>query len=280
MNMSELLLCVWDVCEVVRVDSMSQVFIGVGPKGHSVTEGQLSTMVSRIAGGATLDWRGGYAIASVATQADADALIGELNGKTVNEVRLVARMDRGSSNGAGYRSNVIQGTRGPVQLYVGLGPNGRSVTQDALQHAVKSIVRGRVDAVMHQHFAIVTVADEAAAQATVDGLQNTYIGDVRLSLRRDRQQAQQQRPGVAPRQFNGAPNDKRVYVGLGPNATQVGVDALRQVCEELAPVLSIRMARACAFVDVTEAEHSQALIDGLNGTTLHGCRLVVRLCRD
>jgi hypothetical protein len=156
-----------------------------------------------------------------------------------------------------------------VQLFIGLGPNGRDVDEAALRQAVSQVAEPR-SVVMRPSFAIVTV-DTASAQRVMDALHNTYLGNVRLSVRADRSSAPP---------HTGAVNSKRLYIGLGPNGSRVSLDELRTACEAFASVLSMESARFCAFVNVTEDADAQAIIDGLNGKTMSGCRLVVRYFHD
>jgi hypothetical protein len=267
---------------------MTQVYIGLGPRGHSVAMDDVVALVGNIDGGAALqDSRGHFATFAASSPHAAEAIIQALNGHTIGDVRLVVRLDRGyaSDRGGAPRSHQQQQgghrqqgyqTATTGDLFVGLGPNGREVTAAALSQAVAQIAKPlSVD--MHPSFAIVSV-HPSQAQAVIDGLQGQYIGNVRLSLRPDRRRsAPQDRP---QQQHDGPVNSKRLYIGLGPNGSRVPLEALRAACEAIAPVTNIEAARFCAFVDVARDADGQAIIDGLTGQTLHGCRLVVRHFRD
>jgi hypothetical protein len=271
---------------------MTQVYIGLGPRGHSVSADDLGALVANVDGGAALqDSRGTFATFAASSPQAAEAIIQALNGHTMGDVRLVARLDRGFSSergaqrggGGGYNSTHERGSRQAYQspattgdIFVGLGPNGRDVSAGALTQAVAQIAKP-LTVNMHPSFAIVTV-DPSQAQAVIDGLQGQYIGSVRLSLRPDRRRPGQEQPHQ--QRHEGPVNGKRLYIGLGPNGSRVPLDALRAACEAIAPVANIEAARFCAFVDVTREADGQAIIDGLTGTTLHGCRLVVRHFRD
>lgn len=266
---------------------MTQVYIGLGPRGHSVAMDDVVALVANVDSGAALqDSRGHFATFAASSPQAAEAIIQTLNGHTIGDVRLVVRLDRGyaSDRGSaprgqqqhqgGHRQGYQTATTG--DLFVGLGPNGREVSAAALSQAVAQIAKPlSVD--MHPSFAIVSV-HPTQAQAVIDGLQGQYIGNVRLSLRPDRRRS----PGAPQQQqhHDGPVNSKRLYVGLGPNGSRVPLEALRAACEAIAPITNIEAARFCAFVDVARDADGQAIIDGLTGQTLHGCRLVVRHFRD
>ena len=280
---------------------MTQVFIGLGPNGHSVAAADIAAMVAKHDRGAELAFsRGTFATFAASSPRGADAIIQGLNGQRIGDVRLVARLDRGTEErsqrrpdaSGGYQSQRQGGfqQRRPQQqqqhsgecngaLFVGLGPNGRDVTAEALTELVSQFA-APLSVNMRPSFAIVTV-DPSQAQAVIDGLQGQYIGNARLSARPDRQSGEQQPQVRGGRQQNDGPvNSKRLYVGLGPNASRVPLEALRAACEAIAPITNIELERFCAFVDVARDADGQAIIDGLTGQTLHGCRLVVRHFRD
>ncbi len=284
---------------------MTQVYVGLGPRGHSVAMDDVGALVANVDGGAALqDSRGHFATFAASSPHAAEAIIQALNGHTIGDVRLVVRLDRGyaaergaprnhqqggyaAERGAprnyqqggsgGHRQGGYQSSPATGDLFVGLGPNGREVSSAALSQAVSQIAKP-IAVNMHPSFAIVTV-DPSQAQAVIDGLQGQYIGNVRLSLRPDRRRSDAQHQ-PQHQQHDGPVNGKRLYIGLGPNGSRVPLEALRVACEAIAPISNIEAARFCAFVDVAREADGQAIIDGLSGQTLHGCRLVVRHFRD
>jgi hypothetical protein len=286
---------------------MTQVFIGLGPNGHSVAAEDIAAMVAKHDRGAALAFsRGTFATFAASSPRGAEAIIQGINGQRIGDVRLVARLDRGSEERSQRRPDAAGsyqtqrqggyqqrhqhqqgGEASSGSLFVGLGPNAGEVTAEALTALVSQFATP-LSVSMRPSFAIVAV-DPAQAQAVIDGLSGQYIGNARLSARPDRQsgeqQQQQQQRGARqqerPQQHHDGPvNSKRLYVGLGPNGSRVAPEALRAACEAIAPVTNVEVERFCAFVDVARDADGQAIIDGLTGQTLHGCRLVVRHCRD
>ncbi len=254
---------------------MAHVFIGLGPQGHTIAKGDVAALVGEVDGGATMcDWRGHFATFALSSPQAVNAVVEALNGHMIGDVRLVVRADRRQApnpysqhKAAGsHREQHSHPTAGSgAQLFVGLGPNGSSVSAAALTQVVSQVTKP-LSVIMHPRFAVVTV-DPSCAQAVIDHAQGQFIGNVKLSIRADRSSATR---------HQGPINNKRLYIGLGPNGFRVPMEALRAACEDVAPLVNFEAARFCAFADVAREEDGRAMIDALNGTTFHGCRLVVR----
>jgi hypothetical protein len=107
------------------------LYVGLGPNGHDVTQDALVRHLAAFGAVTSVAMRGSFAIVEAASVADAVRLCRDASGTMLQGCQLSVREDRGSSRG-----DVAQ-SRGPAEptgtsLFVGLGPNGHDVTQDAL----------------------------------------------------------------------------------------------------------------------------------------------------
>ncbi|KAF5225967.1 hypothetical protein ECC02_000896 [Trypanosoma cruzi] len=71
-----------------------------------------------------------------------------------------------------------------------------------------------------------------------------------------------------------------VFIGLGPAASSISDDALRQRLEEVAPVLGVRIRGRCAFADVPDTETAERLVAELDGKLIGDARMAVQISRN
>ncbi|RNE99709.1 putative splicing factor TSR1 [Trypanosoma rangeli] len=71
-----------------------------------------------------------------------------------------------------------------------------------------------------------------------------------------------------------------VFIGLGPAASTISDEALRERLEEVAPVLGVRIRGRCAFADVPDPEAAARLVSELNGKLIGEARMAVQLSRS
>ncbi|RNF23002.1 putative splicing factor TSR1 [Trypanosoma conorhini] len=77
-----------------------------------------------------------------------------------------------------------------------------------------------------------------------------------------------------------APATTSVFIGLGPAASTISDEALRERLEEVAPVLGVRIRGRCAFADVPDPEAAARLVSELDGKLIGEARMAVQLSRS
>jgi RNA recognition motif-containing protein len=157
-------------------------------------------------------------------------------------------------------------------MFVGLGPNGRNITEDQLKDflgkyvAISSVrVRGTC--------AFADVETDEDAQKLIAEANDQYLGEARLSI-------QVSRPKGAPAPRGASSGPVALFIGLGPQGGSVSEDELRQKLEEAAPIIAIRRRGECAFVDVASSSDAERMISTLRGAMVGPCRLSVQYSKD
>lgn len=156
-------------------------------------------------------------------------------------------------------------------IFIGLGPNGSDITETQLreyleQHVPIQSIRCRGTC------AFADVETDADAQKLIDAANDQYLGAARLSV-------QVSRPRGAP-VGHARSGPVSLFIGLGPQGTNVTDDELRAKLEEAAPVAAIRRRNECAFVDVANGADAERMISQLRGAMLGPCRLSVQYSKD
>ncbi|KEG06518.1 splicing factor TSR1, partial [Trypanosoma grayi] len=75
-------------------------------------------------------------------------------------------------------------------------------------------------------------------------------------------------------------NTTSVFIGLGPAASTISEDMLRERLEEVTEVLGVRIRGRCAFADVTDAEAADKLVAELDGKMIGEARMAVQISRS
>lgn len=192
---------------------MAQLFVGLGPKGSTVSEQQLSELLGQFAPVVSVVCRGSYAFVDVKTVADAQQLISSANGQYIGDVRLFVRESRpqgavqperhGNSVRGEHRGVPAVRHGGPVTLVIGLGPQGGSVSEDALRARlgevapVLAIRRGRDER------AFADVASASDADRVISQLHGATLGACRLSVQVDVKRARESGAGFDDRRRGG-----------------------------------------------------------------------------
>jgi hypothetical protein len=159
------------------------LFVGLGPNGHEVTQDALVRHLAAFGAVVSVTMRGSFAIVEAASVADAVRLCRDARGTMLLSCQLSVREDRGSSRG-----DVAQ-SRGPTvptgtSLFVGLGPRGHDVTQEALAKHLAAF--GAIASVsMRGSFAIVEAASVADAAGVCREASGTELQGCRISVRED-----------------------------------------------------------------------------------------------
>eukprot|EP00331_Platyophrya_macrostoma_P000639 CAMPEP_0176406104 /NCGR_PEP_ID=MMETSP0127-20121128/692_1 /TAXON_ID=938130 /ORGANISM="Platyophrya macrostoma, Strain WH" /LENGTH=233 /DNA_ID=CAMNT_0017785205 /DNA_START=35 /DNA_END=738 /DNA_ORIENTATION=+ len=159
----------------------------------------------------------------------------------------------------------------PISLFIGLGPNGRNVTEDQIrdllsQYAPVQSIRCRGTC------AFADVETEEDADKVIQGADQQYIGNARLSV-----QVSKQRGDQGSSRSSGPTS---LFVGLGPKGRSVTEDELRSKLEEAAPVKGVRHRGECAFVDVASPADADRIMQMMRGAMLGECRLSVQLSKE
>jgi hypothetical protein len=164
---------------------MSTVYVGLGPRGDSVAAERLSDAFEAYGGVLRVTHRGRFALVEMNDARTATAVINALDNTQVDGVTLRLRADAREAEGtsAGFSDRRRIEPTG-TSLFVGLGPNGHEVTQDALvKHlapfgAVSSVV-------LRGSFAIVEAASVVDAARLCREASGTMLLSCRLSVRED-----------------------------------------------------------------------------------------------
>lgn len=159
-------------------------------------------------------------------------------------------------------------------MFVGLGPNGRNITEEQLKdflgkYAPISSVRVRGTC------AFADVETDEDAQKLIAEANDQYLGEARLSVQVSRPKA-----GGPVGGSRGGNGPVALFIGLGPQGGSVSEDELRQKLEEAAPITAIRRRGECAFVDVASAADADRMISQLRGAMVGPCRLSVQYSKD
>lgn len=159
------------------------MYVGLGPRGESVASERLSDACEAYGGVLRVTHRGRFALVEMSDAGAAAAVINGLDNSQMDGVTLKVREDaRGNAAAFGDRRRAEPtGT----SLFVGLGPNGREVTQDALLGHLAAF--GAVkNASMRGSFAIVEAASVADAARLCREASGSLLQTCRLSVREDR----------------------------------------------------------------------------------------------
>jgi RNA recognition motif-containing protein len=155
-------------------------------------------------------------------------------------------------------------------VFVGLGPNGRDITEEALREFLeKSVPIGSIR--VRGTCAFADVETDEDAQKLIAEANDQHLGSARLSV-------QLSRPKGAPVHHSNGPVS--LFIGLGPQGGSVSEEELKEKLEEAAPVKAIRRRGECAFVDVANSSDAERMISQLRGAMLGACRLSVQYSKD
>lgn len=155
------------------------IFIGLGPSGRDITEQQIRDFLEQYVPIQSIRCRGTCAFADVESEADAQKLIDAADKQHIGNARLSIQVSRprGGQNGAAAGAP----RDGPASLFVGLGPAGRSVTEDELRSKLEEAAP--VKGIRHRgECAFVDVDSVADAERIISTLRGTMIGQCRLSV--------------------------------------------------------------------------------------------------
>jgi hypothetical protein len=186
-----------------------ELFVGLGPKGADITEQAIKAKLEET-GIPVLDVRkrGTAAFVDVATADQAEQVISQMNGQFIGESRLSVNLSKaaggaprrgGGGRGGEYNGGGARGGRGGasggrgggsaasygstgIELFVGLGPNGETISADQLTAFLSK--SAPVLAVRHRGTrAFVDVATNAQAEKLINELSGQYIGEARLAIK-------------------------------------------------------------------------------------------------
>ncbi|KPA74275.1 splicing factor ptsr1-like protein [Leptomonas pyrrhocoris] len=179
-----------------------------------------------------------------------------------------------------------EAAREVASLFIGLGPEGRSVKADELLDLLRSKalnpanihdirLRGRCA------FADTTTVEEA--RHLIAELDNsTFKETIRLSVQMSKQtlsEAQQKRKEreetrVSNRSEVAANGGCQVFINLGPKGGAITDDTLRARIEKLCPIIKMERRGYCVYVDVHTPADTQKVVADLNDTVIEDVRLV------
>lgn len=155
---------------------MPSLFVGLGPNGRDIKEDQLKEFLEQYAPVASVRVRGTCAFADVETDEDAQKLITEANDQHLGVARLSVQLSRPKGgHAAAPRGN------GPVSLFIGLGPQGGTVSEDELRQKLEEAAP--VTAIRRRgECAFVDVGSAGDAERMISQLRGAMLGPCRLSV--------------------------------------------------------------------------------------------------
>ena len=189
---------------------MTTYFIGLGPKGDRVAESELSEFLNGSELGpvvGSLRSKGSCAFVTLADGVDGEQFRTAFDGKTVGECRLSVQESRGrNNNNNGGRQDGGRIENGGNTVFIGLGPNSASVSDDQLRAALEESgpLVGAIRRRGQCSFADFSNPDHAAAAVTA--LHGITLGDCRLSVQISRNNRNN---GGGGNDRNGGRNDRR-----------------------------------------------------------------------
>ena len=207
--------------------------------------------------------------------------------------------------------------RSGVELFVGLGPQGGNITEQAIKAKLEESGIALLDVRKRGTAAFVDVANADQAEQVISKMNGQFIGEARLAVNLSNGGSRGGRGGggagfsrggrggdsAGYSRGRGAGGDYgrgaggysrgagggaqqystcgiEVRVGLGPNGATISEQQLSAFLARSAEILAIRHRGVQAFVDVATAAQAEKLINELNGQSIGEVRLAIKLNGD
>lgn len=284
---------------VIMQGEENVLFVGLGPRGNEVSAEALRTVISEHAEVSRITHKGHFALVDLPSSEAVQAVAAALQGTYIGTVRLAARASvaqravgntpRYGTRGRGLHRTASSQEELPVTsntVFVGLGPQGHTVSEDQLRAHLQLHDSQAATFRMHGAFAIVQLDTAESAASLIHHFDGSSIGDVRLRIREDRPVVEgrhggnrrHHRPQDSSSNGCAAIVATKLVVNLGPKGASVTVQALTQLIEALSgPVVQgCRRTEHSVIVALHDPHAASRVMDSIQGRVISGCRIAVR----